>query len=198
VTVNIGMTIAPRSDQLNADDMIAGPRTIRVTGVKILATPEQPVAISFEGDNGKPFKPGKSMRRVLVKVWGTDGAQYVGRSMTLYRDEGVTFGGVQVGGIRISHMTGIDKPVTMALTATQKVRKPFTVQPLVVDEPDEIDVAALREQATVCAENGVAEYQKFWKSLNNAERSALRADHDQLKIMAKDADEQAAANEPVE
>jgi hypothetical protein len=198
VTVDMGMTIAPKTDQLNADSLIAGPITILITAVKILSTPEQPVAISFDGDGGRPYKPGKSMRRVLVKVWGRDGASYVGRAMTIYRDEGVTFGGVQVGGIRISHMTGIDKPVTMALTATQKVRKPFTVQPLVMAKPKGIDVASLQERAAICAGNGVAEYQSFWKSISKDERTALAEQHEGLKKAAAEADEMAAANEPAE
>lgn len=137
---DLSLTIAPKSDQLNADDLIAGPLTIRVTRVSACPdSAEQPVAISFEGDNGKPYKPCKSMRRVLVQVWGKDGASYPGRAMTLYRDAEVQFGGLKVGGIRISHMSGIEKPVTMALTATRANRKPYTVKPLVVEQaPDRI------------------------------------------------------------
>jgi hypothetical protein len=128
---DLGTTIAPKSDQLNADDLIAGPKTIRVTKVTANpGAPEQPISIYFEGDNNKPYKPGKSMRRVLVQVWGKDGDAYVGRSMTLFRDQGVQFGGIAVGGIRISHMSDIKGPVTLALTATRASRKPYTVQPL--------------------------------------------------------------------
>lgn len=128
---DLSQTIAPKSDQLNADDLISGARTITVTKVSASpSSPEQPVSIFFEGDNGKPFKPCKSMRRVLVQVWGKDGNTYAGRSMTLYRDPAVLFGGIAVGGIRISHMTNIDEPRTMALTASKASRKPFTVKPL--------------------------------------------------------------------
>ena len=126
-------TIIPKSDQLNADDLIGQTMTIRVTKVSLLTEADQPIAINFEGDNGKPFKPCKSMRRVMVTVWGPDGNAYIGRSMTLYRDEKVMFGGLAVGGIRISHMTDIDAPVTMALTATRANKKPYTVKPLKVD-----------------------------------------------------------------
>ncbi len=133
--MNMLNTIIPKSDQLNADDLIGGQtKTIKVTKVSILAG-DQPVGISYDGDNGKPYKPGKSMRRVLVHVWGPDANNYVGKSMTLYRDDKVTFGGVNVGGIRISHMSGISAPVTMALTATRANRKPFTVLPLVEEKP---------------------------------------------------------------
>lgn len=127
---DLSRTIAPKSDQLNSDDLIGGPMTIVVTEVTQGNSPEQPISIYFDGDNGKPYKPCKSMRRVLVQIWGKDGAQYPGRAMTIYRDPTVKFGGMEVGGIRISHMTGLESPVTMALTATKASRKPFTVKPL--------------------------------------------------------------------
>lgn len=127
---NMLSTIVPKSDQLNADDLIGGRTlTIKITKVGILAG-DQPVALNYKGDNGKPYKPGKSMRRVMVHIWGSDANLYIGRSMTLYRDEKIKFGGEVVGGIRISHMSHIDEPVTLPLTATRASRKPFTVQPL--------------------------------------------------------------------
>lgn len=129
--VDMSLTIAPKSDQLNADDLISGPLTVRITKVSANeGSAEQPISIFFEGDNGKPYKPCKSMRRVLVQVWGKDGSAYPGRSMTLYRDPKVQFGGLAVGGIRISHMSHIDHDVTMALTESKAKRKPFTVKPL--------------------------------------------------------------------
>lgn len=145
---DLSTTIAPKSDQLNSDDLIAGPRTIRIT--KVSACPdsaEQPIAIFFEGDGGKPYKPCKSMRRVLVGVWGKDGNAYPGRSMTLYRDEKVTFGGLAVGGIRISHMSDIEGNVTMALTTTRANRKPFTVMPLRTQERPRTATKATEQQA---------------------------------------------------
>lgn len=141
---DLSLTIAPKSDQLNSDDLIAGPRTIKVTRVAGRDNAEQPIAISFEGDNGKPYMPCKSMRRVLVQVWGKDGTKYPGRAMTIYRDPEVSFGGMKVGGIRISHMSDIQRDVTMALTATRANKKPFTVKPL-ADQPagksDALDAA---------------------------------------------------------
>jgi hypothetical protein len=135
--VDMSAFIAPKSDQLNADDLIAGPRTIRITGVSANeGSPEQPISVSFEGDDRKPYKPCKSMRRVMVHIWGPDASKYVGRAMTLYRDPKVQFGGMQVGGIRISHMSDIpadklgDGKVQMALTATRAKRAPYTVLPL--------------------------------------------------------------------
>ncbi len=133
--VDMTDTIIPKSDQLNADDLIAGPLTVTITKVARASTAEQPIAVSFDGDGGKPYMPCKSMRRVMVTVWGPDATAYAGRSMTLYRDPEVTWGGMAVGGIRISNMSHMDGPVVLALTATKKARKPYKVLPLVIEPP---------------------------------------------------------------
>lgn len=134
---DLSKTIEAKSDQLNADDLMAGPRTIEITKVSAnQSSSEQPIAIGYKGDNGRTFYPCKTVRRLLVSVWGPNGSEYVGRSVTLYRDPTVKWGGMEVGGIRISHMSHIEKPVTIALTATRGNKRPTTVQPLVVrDQP---------------------------------------------------------------
>lgn len=132
--IDLTQTIAAKSLQLNADDLIGGAITVEVTKVE-LASSEQPVAVNYKGDNGKPFYPCKSMRRIMVHLWGNDGNAYVGRKLTLFRDPKVIFGGAEVGGIRISHMSHIDAPVTISLTATKKSKKPYTVLPLIEGTP---------------------------------------------------------------
>jgi hypothetical protein len=127
--VDMTRTVIPKSDQLNADDLIAGPRTIKITSVSASNTPDQPVSIGFDGDGGRPWKPCKSMRRVLIALWGARGSGYVGKRVTLYRDESVKFGGIEVGGIRISH-ADIDSDMTIALTTTRGKRAPSVVRKL--------------------------------------------------------------------
>ena len=127
--------IVPKSDQINADTLLGNPMTITISSVSIRPGTEQPVSIHFDGDAGKPYKPCNSMARVMVNLWGPDANEYVGRSMTLYCDEKVLWGGMAVGGIRISHMSNIGAPMTMALTATKGNKKPFTVKPLVAEKP---------------------------------------------------------------
>lgn len=122
-------SLAPKSNQLNSDDLITGPRTITITSV-VAGNAEQPVAVHFDGDQGKPWYPAKSMRRVLVAAWGADASQYVGRSLTLFRDPEVSYGGIKVGGIRISHLSHLDNPLSIALTVTRQKRAPYKVLPL--------------------------------------------------------------------
>jgi nitrogen fixation-related uncharacterized protein len=122
--------IKPKSDQLNADDLISGPRTITITAVNVRPGAEQPVSVRFEGDNGKPWRPCKSMCRVMVMAWGADSSQYAGQSVTLFRDPRVTWGGMEVGGIRISAMTGIDRDLSAVLTKSKSKREMVTIKRL--------------------------------------------------------------------
>lgn len=128
--------LAPKSDQLNADDLIPGPRTIKITDARITKSDRQTrITLNFEGDNGKPFKPCKTMGRAMVMVWGvTDEKQMIGKSITVYRDPEVKFGDQgAVGGIRISHMSHIDRPATVKLTVSQGKKGTFVFQPLTAE-----------------------------------------------------------------
>lgn len=127
-TESLKDTIAPKSDQLNADDLLTGPMTVQITSVS-RGNSEQPVVIGISGGY-QPFKPCKSMRRVMISIWGDNGAEWIGQSMTLFCDPDVKFGGVKVGGIRISHMSGIQNPVSMMLTTTRSKRAEYTVRPI--------------------------------------------------------------------
>jgi len=126
---DLSKTIDPKSLQLNADDLIAGDRTITITSVKVVSG-DQPVQIFFDGDGGKPFLPCKSMRRVLVKAWGSDGDKYVGRSLRLFNDPAVKWAGDEVGGIRISHMSNLEADFHMSLTVSKGRRSPIVIKPL--------------------------------------------------------------------
>lgn len=128
----------PKSDQLNADDLIGGPITVNITSVRLSGSPEQPLILDIDGGY-KPYKPCKSMSRLLIFCWGKDGSQWVGRSFTLYNDPDVLWAGVKVGGIRISHLSHISKSMSVALTVTRGKRKPYTVDVLATPEYSKAD-----------------------------------------------------------
>lgn len=180
---DMSFVIAPKSDQINADDLIAGPMTITITKVQIRGGQEQPVSIGFEGSD-KAFRPCKSMSRVLVAAWGADAKVYVGRSLTLYRDASVKWGGMAVGGIRISHMTHIPEKLVLALTATKGQRKPYVIEPLRLDTMRQgigIDeamkriasAATLDDLRDVWTSADVKPYQKALKANLDARKAAL-------------------------
>lgn len=181
---DITKTIQPKSDQLNADSLITGPLTITVTSVTVNADAEQPVAIAWEGGDKTPYKPSKSMRRVIATVWGVNSQEYIGKSMTLYRDPTVRFGGQEVGGIKISHMTGITTPQKLALTATRGKKELHTVQPLTM--PTERDYNAEGWQACL---GGVESLKTWFESVPKAKRASLKQLlDDELKPAALAAD----------
>ncbi len=193
-------TIQPKSDQINSDDLISGPRTVRITKVSANeATPEQPVNVFFDGDGGKPFRPCKSMRRVMVAAWGPDASAYVGRSMTLYRDQNVKFGGMAVGGIRVSHMSHLERDLTIALTETRAKRAPYTVRKLAAsvepkaDPPAADDETDTLEAARAAAERGKEAFRAWWAA-NAKTRGATKPIIDELRATAAEAD--ARADDP--
>lgn len=167
--MNLTNTIIPKSDQLNADDLIAGPRTIRITAVEA-GSAEQPVNIRYEGDNGRPWKPSKGMRRVLVALYGSEGAAYVGKRITLYNDPSITFGNDATGGIRISHASDIASPLEIALTVKRGKRKPFRVDPLVEAAP-EMDAQTVRDMAE--AKATADDVRELYKQLPTLTRAQL-------------------------
>lgn len=141
--VDMSQFVEAKSDQLCADDLTGAPRTITVR--KVTGNDgDQPVSIYFDGDNNKPFKPCKTIRRVLLAVWGRNAADYVGRSMTIYRDDSVTFGGLNTGGIRISHMSHIDKETVVVVMKTKGKKAGIKIAPLVITQatPDHEKLAA--------------------------------------------------------
>lgn len=132
--LDISSTIVPKSDQLNAEDFISGPLTFTVLDVSVSQAPEQPVSIRFAG-GFRPWKPCKTMRRVLVVGWGPNAEHYIGRSLTLFRDPSVKWAGKAEGGIRISAMSDIRAPMEIMLSETKGKR---TLQRVAVLQPGDI------------------------------------------------------------
>jgi hypothetical protein len=178
--MNLINTITPRTDQQNSDDFLTGPRTIRITAVSA-GTAEQPVNVSFDGDNGRPWKPAKGMRRVLVALYGPESAAYLGKRVTLYNDTEVTFGPDKTGGIRISHASGIDGAQTIALTVKKGKRKPFTIQPLP-------DYQSALETLKTAAKKGTKALTSAFLALPKDIQDILRFDAGELKQVAATSD----------
>lgn len=132
--MDLTQSIAPKSDQLNADDLISGPVTVTIAEVRE-GTPEQPVDVHLVEFPGRAYRPSKSMRRVMVMAWGPEASAYAGRRIKLYRNPEITFGRDKVGGIEIGALSHLAKPLTVALTATRGKRKNFSVEPLPTEAP---------------------------------------------------------------
>lgn len=173
-------TIVPKSDQLNADQLLGGPMNIRVSGVR-LSDGDQPVIVSYEGDGGRPFKPCKTMRKLLIHAWGPDGRAWAGRSMTVYNDEAVKFGGESVGGIRISHLSHI-KPneIKVSLTATKGKKALYIVKRMADGDQEHID--AIKAAGTV--EDLKEAFAKAYRAAgkDEARRGTFKAEYDRRML----------------
>lgn len=169
--------IAPKSDQQNYDDFAAEPRTITVTKVTASDSKEQPLLVYFDTDGGRPYKPNLTMRRVMRAIWGRYASQYVGRRMTLYGDPTAPWGGKEVGGIRISHMDGIDAPKKLKVTKKRGVKDTITIQPLTnertnqaITPPPQNDTVSLSDEATERAQNDPDGLALWWNSEETKQR----------------------------
>jgi len=130
---DIGPTLAAKSDQLNAADLMGGPAIVTITDVKVNAS-DQPVSVHLAGDR-QPYKPCLSMRRVLARIYGESSKAWIGHSLTLYCDSEVTWGGKAVGGIRISHATGVDSHIDVLIRKNRKVVETARIYELIIELP---------------------------------------------------------------
>ena len=181
----IAKSIVPKSDQLNAEDLLSGPITVTVTDVK-QGTAEQPIAILIDGER-QPYKPCKTMRKILVFCWTDQAANWIGKRMTLYADPDVKWAGVAVGGIRISHLSSIESQVMLMLSETKGKRKPIVVkllpdevqQSVPVNFTDMICEAKTSEELdkiarTIVKSKPTPDDLAFWKSMVEDARKLLR------------------------
>jgi len=156
--VDLTDTIVPKSDQLNSNDLLTGPRTFTIKEVTS-GNSEQPVNIHLVELPGRPYRPSKGMRRVLVAVWGKETDVYADRRLTLYRDASIKFGADEVGGIKISHLSHLDQPVRISLTVTRGKFTKHVVEPLSDSTPSTVTVSAetLAELSVLFVRKGIAE-----------------------------------------
>lgn len=123
------VTIEKKTDQLNFEDFLGGvTRVVTIAGVK-KGTKEQQYDIELEGDP-RVWRPAVTVLKLLVQAWGDDATTWVGHRAKLYGDPDIMFGRDKVGGIRVSHLSHIDGPVSASLTETRGRRKTHTVEPL--------------------------------------------------------------------
>lgn len=196
--IDVSKALAAKSDQLNAEDLLVGPRTIRIRDVSETKDDKGNVKlkIAFDGDNGKPWILSKTSARILSACWGLNAAKWIGLSCTVYNDESVVFGGAKVGGIRVSHAEGITAPRTFNLTVTRGKKKEHVIQPLVVERKTKAD--AWRERLLAVAADPDKEVAAAWAKVPDEIRTQLGAGfHDQLLQIEGAAVEHAQSDDAV-
>lgn len=140
---DLSNTVIAKSDQLNADDLIE-PITITITKVDKTKSNDQPVNIHSEGR--QPYKPCLTMRRMLIAAWGKYKDKWVGQSMMVYCDPEVMWAGKAQGGIRVSHVTGINEPISKMLAITRGRKAVFTLLPMEAPEAKPVELTETDRQ----------------------------------------------------
>lgn len=146
--MNISKAILAKSDQLNSSDLIGGPQTVTIAEVRE-GNSDQPVQIHLVEWPGRPFKPSKTVLRILDYAWGEETDDWPqGARMTVFRDPTAKWAGEEVGGIRVSHLSHIAGPFKLALRESQKKSVLHTINPL----PDAPTAPPTDKRAALVAE----------------------------------------------
>jgi hypothetical protein len=195
--MSVSHTIIPKSDQLNSEQLLGGAKIIKITRVSLSDSKEQPITINYEGDEGRPYKPCLTMRKVLVAKWGDNALDWIGQSLEVYNDPEVTWAGKKVGGIRISGMSGVDSNFEVSLTATRGKKSTYRINKLTVAESapavTDADLDEAYKQLGIAANSGTDSLIAAWKKTSAPVRKALGACPDSLKAVAAAVDDQSAA-----
>lgn len=211
MTLDVSKMCAARSDQINAIDLISGPRIAKITDVKLFSETDQPIHVVLDGDSKRPWKCSKTSVRALAALYSSDASNWIGKHIEIYCDETVLWGGQQVGGIRQSRAEGITAPKRLTLTKSRQKKETVVINPLSADdikahydkqdktleapkststpEPTPtIDRETLFQDARDNAELGAEGMRKWWSQQSKEAQGILREILDELKGIAAKAD----------
>lgn len=132
---DVSIAMQAKSDQLNAVDIMGVEPVITIRDVQV-RNGDQPVWVFYHGDNNRPWKPSKSMIRILASGWGTESSSWVGKSVQIFMEPSVRYAGQEVGGIRIRAMSDIpQKGINATITISRTKREPYPVKFLNMERP---------------------------------------------------------------
>ncbi|MGV8973155.1 MAG: hypothetical protein ACOH10_12610 [Rhodoglobus sp.] len=168
--MDITDALAPTSDQLDAVELV-NPRTFTIdTGSALGKREGKTVAEIRLVDFPRVWRPSKGMLDVLAACWGTDGKQWVGRRVTVYNDTAVMFGRDRTGGVRISHLSHIDKARSVVIRDRGAGKKQlWPVEPLVEAAP--VDLATITDPDTL---------RGMWQASGPERQAQIKARADEL------------------
>jgi hypothetical protein len=180
--MDITESLAPKSDQLDAIELIGGPRTFTI-GRVTAGSDEQPIDVELL-EFPRVWRPSKGMRRLLAAGWGVNAKTWEGHRLTLFFDPNVSFGKERTGGTRISHMSDLPggKAIKVPLLVKRGQSSVFTVDPL-PDAPTQ----PTAEQVAACTDP--AELRTWWKTASGETRTLIQARGDALLAIETSAPE---------
>ena len=167
--MDITNALAPKSDQLDAVDLLGSPPQIFTVTEVSEGNAEQPVNIRL-AEFPRWWRPSKGMLRVLAGCWGKDTSKWVGKQVELYCDPDVMFGPDKVGGIRISRLSGIAKRTSVPMIIKRGKGGSWNVDPL----PDAAPEPAPLTDAMIASATDLQQLGAWWKQ-HPGQRAAIEA-----------------------
>ena len=172
--MDVSKAILAKSDQLNATDLMAGPQTVSIVSVSEGSAEQMVTIVTDVFGPSRPFKPSKTVLRVLANAWkSTDTQTWIGHKMTIYRDPSVRWAGEEIGGIRVSALSHIEKPIALNLPVSKGKHAKSTVTPIPAGAPttpaptiDPADIASWVELLTTT--ETLAALQGVWADAGRA------------------------------
>ena len=132
--MNIREFVKIKSDRLNYEDFIMGPKEFTISRLAKKVDQGTPrLLIFFEGFESTPYWPSKGMIKCLSNPegWGESPfSEWIGRRITLFGEPTVVYAGKEMGGIQISHISHIKSAFTTKITLRRGLRIDFTIEPL--------------------------------------------------------------------
>lgn len=183
-------TLEAKSDQINAADLVGREMTITITGVTVNLREAQKTDFKI-AESEKLYRPCLGMRRLIASIWGTNPQLFIGRSLTIYRDPEVVYGGDVMGGIRISAASHIDGEKKIPIRTSRTKVKTYTVRPIQANAPaasqtQPVDPDDLPEAQAEAAKGTVSF--KAWYAANPDKRAGIKGAMDELKQICQEAD----------
>lgn len=166
--IDLTKHIEADSDCLVAADLVGGPLTILVERVTESGKNDKKKIDIFYANSEKPFRPCKSMLRILCELWNTtDATTFIGRGITLYREPDCMWKGEKTPGVRICGLSHIEKAVTVVANERRGKMNTYQIEPIRPWPP-----AAPEPQAQPTPEERL---QRTLDGIANASSSALES-----------------------
>ena len=129
--IDLTKHIQADSDCLVAADLVGGPLTILVERVTESGKNDKKKIDIFYANSEKPFRPCKSMLRILCELWKTtDATTFIGRGITLYREPDCMWKGEKTPGVRICGLSHIEKAVTVVANERRGKMATYQIEPI--------------------------------------------------------------------
>ena len=184
-------SLMAKSDQITAAELMGITINVKIAGLTVKNSEKQKWTMRLEG-NDKFFRPCLGMRRLIAEIWGGP-ENYAGGSMTLYRETDTRYGADEVGGVRISHMTGIEAQIEVTVPIRRGVFRTYLIRPLRVEAPKPAPTTAAPENAFelahAAASKGTDAFKEWWNSdVGKTCREAVKPNMAEIKATAAAAD----------